>query len=285
MLRKEIKSLKERKQDDLALSFLKKDLEVIKTGFNQVSKELGKVQEIGHQMKDFQDFLRSPKLRGNIGEQILRDLLEQVLPKSSFQLQYQFQEGERVDAIIKTKQGLIPIDSKFPVEDFRRMSQARPEEEEGCRREFVRAIKKHIDDISKKYILPQEGTVDFALMYVPSEPVYYEITVKHSELLNHGYDKKVYFVSPNSFYYFLKIIMVGLEGAKIEEASKKILQGLKAIQQESMKFGDELGTLTSHVNHAKISSERVRHRYERLAGKIDNLGELEAPERPKKLKK
>jgi len=241
---------------------------------------LGEIKEIGHAMRDFQDFLKSPKLRGNIGEQVLRDLLEQVLPKGNFQLQYQFQEGQIVDAIIKTKQGLIPIDSKFPMESFRRMNQAKEEEREGFEREFSRDIKKYIDEISKKYILPQEGTTDFALMYVPSEPVYYEITLNQPELLEYGYGKKVYFVSPNSFYYFLKIIMIGLEGAKIEEASKKILEGLKAIQQESVKFGEELGTLASHIDHAKGASDRVQSRYGRLVGRIDGLRLLEE-EKPK----
>jgi DNA recombination protein RmuC len=286
-IKRETKSLKEKTEADSALTMIKQDIEVMRKkfedGYGQMARELGRVQEIGHTMRDFQDFLKSPKLRGNIGEQVLRDLLDQVLPKGNFQLQYQFQEGQIVDAIVKTKQGIIPIDSKFPMESFKRLNQAKEEEKEQFSREFIRDIKKHIDDISKKYILPQEGTVDFALMYVPSEPVYYEITLNQPELLDYGYNKKVYFVSPNSFYYFLKIIMVGLQGAKIEEASRKILQGLKAIQQESMKFGEELNTLTSHIDHAKTSSERVQNRFDRLTGKIENLGSLEPPEEPKKL--
>lgn len=285
LIRREIKALREKKEEDLALSIIKQDIEAmrqrVEDGYGRIAQELGRVQEIGHQMRDFQDFLKSPKLRGNIGEQVLRDLLNQVLPKGNFSLQYQFQEGSIVDAIIKTKQGLIPIDSKFPIEGFKRISQAKPEEKEQYLREFVREIKKHIDDISKKYILPQEGTVDFALMYVPSEPVYYEITLNQPELLEYGYNKKVYFVSPNSFYYFLKIIMIGLEGVKIEEASKKILEGLKAIQQESMKFGEELAILASHINHAKRTSDRVQSRYGRLVGRIDGLRMLE--EKPKEI--
>jgi DNA recombination protein RmuC len=287
LIRRETKSLKEEKETDSALTLIKQDIETmrkrVEDGYGRVAQELGRVQEIGHQMRDFQDFLRSPKLRGNIGEQVLRELLEQVLPRGNFSLQHQFKEGQTVDAIIKTRQGLIPIDSKFPMECFKRLNQAKSEEKERLQREFIRDIKKHIDSISKKYILPHEGTVDFALMYIPSEPVYYEITLNQPELLEHGYNKKVYFVSPNSFYYFLKIIMVGLEGAKIEEASRKILSGLKAIQQESMKFGNELNTLTSHIDHAKTTSERVQNRYGRLVGKIENLGSLEPPEEPKKL--
>ena len=286
-LKRIVREISGKKKEDLALGLIKQDIEAMRKkfedGYGQMAQQLGRVQEIGHAMRDFQDFLKSPKLRGNIGEQILRDLLKQILPKSSFQIQYRFREGQIVDAIVKTKQGIISIDSKFPIESFRRISRAKAEDEERAKREFVRDIKKHIDDISKKYILPHEGTVDFALMYVPSEPVYYEITLNQPELLDYGYNKKVYFVSPNSFYYFLKIIMIGLEGAKIEEASKKILQGLKAIQQESVKFGQELGVLTTHLDHAKTSSERVQNRYGRLVGRIDQISSLEAPKEKKKL--
>ncbi|MEM5778739.1 MAG: DNA recombination protein RmuC, partial [Candidatus Aenigmatarchaeota archaeon] len=225
--------------------------------------------------------LRSPKLRGGVGEQVLKDLLDQVLPKNNFQIQYQFREGQIVDAIIKTKQGLIPIDSKFPMESFQKYIKSPAEEKEIHLKEFVRNVKKHIDDISKKYILPQEGTLDYAIMYLPAESVFSEITLNEPELLEYAHQKKVILVSPNTFYYFLKIIMVGLEGAQIEEASKKILDGLKAIQQESMKFGEELNVLTSHIENAKKASERVVNRYFRLSGKIDNLGLLRTEEKSK----
>lgn len=282
-IRREIRG----KKEEVPWSFLKQDIEALKKsfgdGFTQVAQELGRVQEIGHTLRDFQDFLKSPKLRGGVGEQVLRDLLEQVLPKNSFQIQYQFREGQMVDAIIKTKQGLIPIDSKFPMESFQKYIRAKTEEKENCVKEFTRDIKKHIDDISRKYILPQEGTLDYAIMYVPAESVFSEITLNEPELLDYAHTKKVVLASPNTFYYFLKIIMMGLEGAQIEEVSKKILEGLKAIQQESMKFGEELTVLTGHVDNAKKASERVANRYVRLSGKIDNLGLLETEEKPKEL--
>jgi len=223
----------------------------------EISKEIGAMQEIGRDMKKLQDLFQSPKLRGNIGEQILRDLLEQVLPKDAFNLQHKFREGHVVDAVIKTSQGIVPIDSKFPVSNFDK-----------------RQIKIHINNISSKYILPHEGTVDFAIMYVSSESVYYEIVVKHEDLLQYGYDKKVYLVSPNTFYYFLKVIMIGLEGAKIEQASKKILAGIKAIEQESGKFDQELSVLLRHISNAKSSSERVDSRFQQLTSKIDNVSLL-----------
>jgi len=286
-IKRETKRMIESQKEELPLGMIKQDIEHLRkkfeNGYSQMAYQLGKVQEIGRSIREFQEFLRSPKLRGNIGEQVLRDLLEQVLPKQNFSLQYQFSEGQIVDAIVKTNQGIIPIDSKFPMENFRKMVQANSEMKDSFQKEFLRDIKKHIDDIAKKYILPQEGTVDFALMYIPSEPIYYEITLNQPEILDYAHSRKVYFVSPNSFYYFLKIVMVGLEGAKIEEGAKKILEGMKAVQQEALKFEGELSVLLSHIDHAKSASERTRNRFARLMERIERLGELEAPEERKKL--
>jgi len=286
-IKRETRNLKESSKEEMPLGMIKQDIENLRkkfeNGYSQMAYELGKVQEVGRGIKEFQEFLRSPKLRGNIGEQILRDLLEQILPKENFSLQYQFQEGQVVDAVIRTNQGIIPIDSKFPMENFRIMTKNDSETKEAAKRNFIRDIKKHIDDIAKKYILPSEGTVDFALMYVPSEPVYYEITLNQPEIIDYSHQKKVYFVSPNSFYYFLKIVMMGLEGAKIESSAKKILDGMRAVQQEAEKFDGELATLISHIDHAKTASDRTRNRFGRLVEKIERLGELEAPEERKKL--
>ena len=289
LIRRETKALREKKEEDLALSMIKQDIEVmrqrVENGYGRVAQELGRVQEIGHAMRDFQDFLKSPKLRGEVGEQVLKDLLSEVLPKSNFQTPYQFRGGEIVDAIVKTKQGLIPIDSKFPLENFQKYLKTQGKEKENYLKEFVRDIKKHIDDISQKYVLPEEGTLDYAVMYVPAESIFSEIILNQPALLEYARDKKVLLVSPNTFYYFLKIIMIGLEGAKIEEASKKILEGLKAIQQESVKFGEELGTLASHIDHAKGASDRVQSRYGRLVGRIDGLRLLEEEPKPKEIEK
>ncbi|MCD6270715.1 DNA recombination protein RmuC [bacterium] len=282
-----IKQFQER--DEVPLGMIKQDIERLRekfeNGYSKMAYQLGRVQEVGRDIKEFQDFLRSPKLRGNIGEQILRDLLEQMLPKKNFACQFQFKDGQIIDAVVKTNQGIIPIDSKFPMENFRKMNL--PDKDaslrESYKKDFLRDIKKHIDDISKKYILPEEGTVDFALMYIPSEPVYYEVALNQPDLLDYSHQKRVYFVSPNSFYYFLKIIMVGLEGAKIEENAKKILSGMKAIQQEALKFEQDFSLLSSHINHAKNSAEKAQNRFTRLVEKMERLGELESEGERKKL--
>ncbi len=278
------KELKKKEREELTLNFLnlRQDLESLKRnfgdGFSKIVEELGRIREIGHTLRDFQDFLRSPKIRGGIGEEVLKDLLAQVLPQNNFQTQYRFSEGETVDAIVKTKNGIIPIDSKFPMESFQRYLKAKEEEKEFCQKEFIRDIKKHIDDISRKYILPQEGTLDYAIMYIPAESIFTEIVSNHQRLLDYAKEKKVILVSPNTFYYFLKIILIGLEGAKIEEASRKILESLKALEQESLNFGKELSVLSGHIENVKKASERVQSRYGRLLSRLERIKMLKLEE-------
>ena len=247
-----------------------------------VGKEVGQMNEIGRSMKDLQDFLRSPKLRGNIGEQVLRELLGQFLPKESFHLQYRFRTGEIVDAAIKTESGIIPIDSKFPMENFKNMMKAETEAEKKVyEKEFGRDVKKHIDDIAKKYILPEEGTIDYALMYVPSEPVYYEIMSNMPELSEYAHKKRVLPVSPSTFYAYMRAILMSFEGKKIEERARAILAALRGIKGDSEKFGDALRVLTKHINDTKNTSDLVNSRYVSLHSKIDTAGGLKGkPEAP-----
>ena len=240
-----------------------------------VGKEVGQMSEIGRSMKELQDFLRSPKLRGNIGEQVLRELLGQFLPKESFHLQYRFRSGEIVDAAIKTDSGIIPIDSKFPMENFKGIMKAENEEEKKLyEKEFSRDVRKHIDDIAKKYILPEEGTIDYALMYVPSEPVYYEIMSNIPELSDYSHKKRVLPVSPSTFYAYVRAILMSFEGKKIEERARSILTALRGIKGDSEKFGDALRVLTKHVTDTKNTADLVNARYISLHSKIDTAGGL-----------
>lgn len=237
-----------------------------------VNKELGQVKEMGRNMRDLQDFLRSPKLRGNIGEQVMKDLLEQYFSREHFDLQFKFKSGNIVDAILRTDKGLIAIDAKFPLENFKRLAKAEEEQERAsARHDFVMDVRKHIQDISRKYILPDEQTVDFAIMYIPAESIYYEIIHDDSDLHAYAHDKRVFPVSPNSFYYFLRVILLGMEGKRIEEASKKILEMLNAIQGDAKRFGDNLGVLNTHITNAKGALDRVNTEYGRLSGKIDQV--------------
>lgn len=235
-----------------------------------VKKDIGEFSEIGRGMKDLQEFLSSPKLRGNVGEQVLKELLKQFLPKESFNLQYTFKSGEKVDAAIKTSAGIIPVDSKFPMENFRKI-----EKDPGAKRQFVRDVKKHIDDISRKYILTEEGTIDYALMYVPSESVYYEI-VNDADLFDYAGKKRILPVSPTTFYAYMKAILMSFEGQKIEAQAKQILSSLRSIRKDYEKVGDNLSTLQKHINNANNMMGNVFDVFGKLGQKISSTQNLES---------
>ena len=240
-----------------------------------VQKNIGEMSEIGRSMRDLQEFLQSPKLRGNIGEQVLKELLGQLLPKQSFHRQYAFKSGSIVDAAIKTEAGIIPIDSKFPMENFRKMMANGPDsEKKTAEREFVSDVKKHIDDIAKKYILPAEGTIDYALMYIPSESVYYEI-VNNSTLFDYSAKYRVLPVSPMTFYAYLRAILMGFEGQKISQHAQKILAGLRAIQKEYEKVGENLDTLNKHVTNSYNMMGQIDNGFSKLGDKIKITSTLE----------
>lgn len=234
-----------------------------------VGKEVGQMNEIGRNMKELQEFLKSPKLRGNIGEQVLKDLISQMFPKNSFNLQYEFKSGEKVDAAIKTEAGILPIDSKFPMENFQKMSKAEGKEKEIFQKEFVRDVKKHIDAISKKYILPEEGTMDFALMYVPSESVYYEV-VNEMELMDYARRVRVYIVSPSTLYAHLQTILLSFEGKRIEEKSREIFIMLRALQIDYNKVNDSLGVLGKHLNNAYSQFNNVTSGFSQIGQKLNS---------------
>lgn len=238
----------------------------------EVNKELGQVQEMSRSMRDLQNFLKSPKLRGNIGEQVLQDMLSQNFPQSFFDMQYKFPNGEVVDAVLKTDNGMIGIDSKFPLENFDKLLDAELEADRiQFQRLFLRDVKKHIKDISNKYILPEEGTVNFAVMYVPSEAVFYEIIRQERALNDYAVDAKVLMVSPNSFFYFLRVIMMGMQGKRIEEQAQRILTTMEAITKDTKKFGDTLGVLNTHLSNASGALDRVNTDYSRLSAKVEQI--------------
>lgn len=240
-----------------------------------VQRNVGEMSEIGRGMKELQEFLKSPKLRGGMGEHILNELLGQMLPKQAFHLQYSFKSGEKVDAAVKTSAGIIPIDSKFPMENFRKMTgEGRVEDKKLFEKAFERDVKIHIDAISKKYILVEEGTIDYALMYIPSEAVYYEI-VNHSSLFEYAGERRVLPVSPTTFYAFLKAILMSFEGQKVEERAKEILSAVKGIQKEYGKVEESLGVMQRHMTNANNMMSNVISGFGNLGQKINSANSLD----------
>lgn len=239
-----------------------------------VQKSIGEFSEIGRSMKQLQEFLQSPKLRGNIGEQVLKELLAQSLPADTYALQYTFKSGEKVDAIVKTSQGFIPIDSKFPIENFRKLVEAEDDVGRAAfKRDFERDVKKHIQDIARKYILVAEGTIDYALMYIPSEAVYYEI-INNADLYDFAYGKRILLVSPMSFYAYLKAILVSFEGQRIQKQAKEILSILQAMKKDYEKADESLSVLTKHVTNAYNQASNVSKNFMLLGQRIQTTHSL-----------
>jgi DNA recombination protein RmuC len=241
----------------------------------EVTRGVGEMSEIGRNMRELQEFLRSPKLRGNIGEEVLKDLISQIFPKNSFHLQYQFKNGERVDAAIKTDGGILPIDSKFPMENFQKMTKAKENKDRNIfKKEFVRDVKKHIDAISRKYILPDEGTMDFALMYIPSEAVFYEVA-GITELMDYARRQRVYIVSPTTLYAHLQMILLSFEGKKIETRSREVFAMLRGLQTDYGKVYEALGTLGRHITNASSQYINVTSSFEKIGKKLGGTKNLE----------
>ncbi len=253
------------------------------TVIGTVQKSIGEFSEIGRSMKELQELLQSPKLRGNIGEQVLKELLNQYLPPASYEFQHAFRNGEKVDAVIKTSQGLISIDSKFPLENFRKLNQAADELGKlKAKKEFIRDVKKHIDDISKKYINTSENTVDYAIMYVPSEAMYYEI-INDADLFDFGSNKRVLPVSPLSFYAYLRAILMSFEGQKIQSEAKKILSTLQAIRKDYEKTESAINLMNKHLTNAYNQSAAVGATFTGLGQKLSSIDMLSAEKTQDKL--
>ena len=239
-----------------------------------VQRNLGEMSEVGKGIRTLQEFLQSPKLRGGLGEEVLKEMIGQTFPKNAFHLQYPFKSGAKVDAVLKTEAGLLCIDSKFPMENFNVMLKGETEGERNVgKKQFISDVKKHVEDISKKYILPEEGTMDFALMYIPSEAVYYEV-VNIQELSNFARRLRVYPVSPNTLYAHLQVLLLSFEGKDLEAKSREVFRILRAIQKDYGKVEENMGVLQKHLTNAFNMMSTVFGSFTQLGQKISSTQKL-----------
>jgi DNA recombination protein RmuC len=261
----------------------------------EIQKKLGALEETTKQMKDIgkdiaslQDILQAPKLRGNLGEYLLEDLLRQVFPAGNYTMKYSFKSGVQVDAVIRLGEWIIPVDAKFPLESFQRLLAAQDEESrKKYKKEFIKSVKNRIDEIADRYIRPDEGTFDFALIYIPAENVFYEtmisdaLTEKNYEIFNYAMAKHVIPVSPNSFYAYLMAIAFGLKGLKIEQQTKEILKNLVKVQDSFAHFYSDFSLLGKHISNASgkydETAKKAEKFHERLANFTGIPAELPGP--------
>jgi DNA recombination protein RmuC len=250
----------------------------VQKNIGELSEASRQIFEVGKNIATLQEILQPPKLRGGLGELFLGELLSQTLPSQFFTLQYMFSSGERVDAVVRLGEKLVPIDSKFPLDNFKRIIECKTEEERKTfQKTFSRDVKKHIDDIANKYIVPQEGTYDFALLYIPAENVYYETITKDDSfgeekgIYNYALRKKVIPVSPNSFYAYLQVIVLGFKGLKIEEHAREILAMLGGLGKDLRTFQEDFQLVGKHLTNALNKFEESRRHLDKFTFKLEQI--------------
>jgi DNA recombination protein RmuC len=249
------------------------------SGLTQLSENVKQVQESVKDVSSFQDIFKSPKLRGIWGEQSLEASLGQYFSRDGFELQYYFKSGEAVDAILKLPNDLLlPIDSKFNWENFEKMVNADNDiQKDQYRKVFFSDVKKKIDEIATKYILPSEGTTDLALMYVPAETVYYEMinNVKDVDIPAYARSKKVFLVSPNTFGLSVSSIRHWVKDIQLNKQTKEIMKRLDMIGKDGNKLAEDFEKLGKHLSNAHSSYENADKRLGLLVDRVQNVIEID----------
>ena len=242
-----------------------------------IRQQLGEVQQAGHELssaaKQIEDVLGGAKTRGTLGEVALDRILADTLPRASYETQFRFSTGEVVDAVVRLNDKLMPIDSKFPLEGYRRLL----DQGEECRKDFSQAVRLHAESIAKKYILPGEETLDIALMFVPSEGVYYEllrsVDAKGTPLDEYCRTRCVVPVSPSTLFAHLKIVFLGLRGMQIEENAKRLLGSLSGLKKQMDNFGEVYERLGTHLRNAQQSYSDADRKLDRARASLEELAQ------------
>lgn len=239
-----------------------------------IHERLGKVGEATAQLAEqakglgqLQQLLRPPKARGGFGELLLANLLADRLPAHAYSLQHGFSSGERVDAVIRVEK-LVPVDAKFPLDNFERLVEAQDEEARQLHEKaFARDVKGHIDAIAGKYIRPDEGTYDFAFMYLPSEAIYHEVV--SGPLLAYAHERQVMPVSPSTFTAYLQVIVLGLRGMQIEQHAQEVMAYCAQLQTDFGRFRDDFNVIGTHLKNAGQKYADAEKRLDRFETKLE----------------
>jgi DNA recombination protein RmuC len=238
-----------------------------------IKEKINTMQGTVKDITSFQEFFRSPKVRGQWGEASLKHLLQEYFPEDLFAVQYKFSSGEIVDAVLKLPdKKLLPIDSKFPFDNFRRMIEEEGSERDVYRKKFLEDVKKRIKEISEKYILPSEETVDFGVMYIPAEAVYYEINMASDlNVAEFARSKKVILSSPNTFYLTLRAVEQWFRDTQITREAQDIMKRLSQIEKDGSKLNEDFRKLGIHLKNATSAYVHSRKRVNLFDKKVKNI--------------
>jgi DNA recombination protein RmuC len=264
---------------------------VTQTGATQrslsdLSRQLGALSEqsnrIGDLAKDIgslQDLLRAPKARGGFGELMLERLLQDCLPATAYEIQFTYRDGSRVDAIVRYGTRIVPIDSKFPSESYTQIAASRDDDERRVRRRaFLHQVRRHVDAVAK-YISPQDQTIDYAFMYLPSEAIYYELTLGDAspdepDILRYCADKNVIPASPNTLLAYLQVVALGVRGLAMQERTRDLQQGIAQVRREFERFVELHDQLGKHLDNATKKFDETERALARASGAIEGLAQV-----------
>ncbi|MBU1045932.1 DNA recombination protein RmuC [Patescibacteria group bacterium] len=248
----------------------------------QIREDMKQVQEVMKSISSFQEIFRSPKLRGEWGEESLEHILSEYFPKELYQSQYLFSSGEQVDIALKLPNNkILPIDAKFSYDNYKKMVEAENDEEKKLfRKKFIEDTKVKIQEIASKYILPSEGTTDQAIMYIPAEAVYYEITMMQEEdLARFARSKRIILASPNNILLTLSAVSHWYKDVQISRKTQDILKRLTKIQQNGKKIMDVFRKLGSHLKNALSSYDDSEKLLSRFDDRVERLLEGSSEEK------
>lgn len=244
--------------------------------FGDVKQTLGKVTEatdrvlkLGEDVSKLGAILDAPNRRGGFGEILLDNLLYQALPGKYYQLQYAFRDNTRVDAAILLGEKILPIDAKFPMENFEEKPSPEGEVQPKSRGNFGRAVKGRIDETAE-YIRPDEKTFEFAMMYIPAENIYYEV-VSNADLFNYAMQRHVIPVSPNSFFAYLQVVVYGLRGMQIEENARIILNRLSTLKLSLGEVERNYDTLGTHITNTQSKYNDLGKKLGRFSSQLSDV--------------
>ncbi|KKU10145.1 MAG: hypothetical protein UX15_C0037G0004 [Parcubacteria group bacterium GW2011_GWA1_45_7] len=244
----------------------------------EIDERLKQMHESVKDLKKFEEVFKSPKARGSWGEASLAHLLGQYYAKELYELQYGFSSGERADAVFKLPDGrVVSIDAKFPADNFSKMIGAETDfDRENAEKSFISDVKARIDEIASKYILPGEGTVDYAMMYVPAEAIYYEIvnpgtkSVKE-DLTTYALRKKIIITSPNLFYLAMSVIEHWFKDVQFSKQTKEVIKRFEQVRKDAEKLTDDFDRLGKHLSNAQSSYDDTTKRLDLMTDRVDRL--------------
>jgi DNA recombination protein RmuC len=228
-----------------------------------------RVLEVGKTVAGIENLLRAPKPRGVLGEVLLGELLRQVLPPALFELQYTFKSGERVDAAVRVGENILAIDAKFPLENLRRADEASGAERDSLLRAFTRDVRKHVDAVASKYIVPGEGTLPLAFLYVPAENVYQQAVLSDWDLAEYAVSQRVVPMGPLGLYAFLQSALLGSRAIAVPAQSREILAGLEQLTIDLKQLEEEMAKLARHLGLARNNLEQMERRTGHLSETVD----------------